>query len=48
MKSDGQDNAPNLVQVDTKNRRARQGGSISTNTENQQRSPTQKTNKGVY
>ena len=45
MKSDGRDNPPNLVQIDTKNTQARQGGSImykyrettmESNTENQQ------------
>ena len=45
MKSDGRDNPSNLVQIDTKNTQARQGGSImyqcrkitmESNTENQQ------------
>ena len=44
MKSDGRDKPPNLVQIDTKNTQARQGGSImyqyrkttiESNTENQ-------------
>ena len=46
MKSDGRDNTPNLVQIDTKKTQARQGGSImhqsyrkttmASNTENHQ------------